>query len=299
MGFITTADHRHVFGAETKAQVLAFQTSRGLLPDGICGFQTWTALLEADFGFGERPLYLRQPMLRGEDVAELQRRLGSLGFDAGRIDGIFGPDSARAVGEFQQNVGVPVDNVCGRDTIIELLRVGPRTGQPSVASVRERERLLRPVLSTTPARVVVGDLGDLGALTETLGRTLAERGLDVAIVHHPDGSTHAAAANEHDAAAYVGLVASDGDGHIAYFATDGYESSGGRTLAALLSREVSKYGIAVGPPRGMRLSVLRETRMPAVACRIGPSDTVADLGEPLALALGDAVVEWLQRPLSD
>ena len=36
-------------------------------------------------------LYLRRPMLRGDDVAELQRQLNALGFDAGREDGILGP----------------------------------------------------------------------------------------------------------------------------------------------------------------------------------------------------------------
>ena len=57
MGFITTEDERSVYGSETTAQVSAFQASRGLHADGTCGYQTWTALLEADFGFGERTLY--------------------------------------------------------------------------------------------------------------------------------------------------------------------------------------------------------------------------------------------------
>ena len=33
-------------------------------------------------------------MLRGDDVAELQVRLAQLGFNPGRIDGIFGPATA-------------------------------------------------------------------------------------------------------------------------------------------------------------------------------------------------------------
>ena len=36
---------------------------------------------------------LTAPNLRGEDVAELQRILARLGFDCGRVDGIFGPDT--------------------------------------------------------------------------------------------------------------------------------------------------------------------------------------------------------------
>ena len=36
---------------------------------------------------------LTAPNLRGEDVAELQRILARLGFDCGRVDGIYGPDT--------------------------------------------------------------------------------------------------------------------------------------------------------------------------------------------------------------
>src|SRR6266545_3977054 len=45
-------------------------------------------------------------MLRGDDVYELQRELGSLGFDAGRVDGIFGPRTLEALLGFQRNAGV-------------------------------------------------------------------------------------------------------------------------------------------------------------------------------------------------
>ena len=67
-----------------------FQEHRGLRSDGVCGPQTWSALVEAGRVLGDRLLYYRNPMLRGDDVATLQRQLGALGFDAGRVDGIFG-----------------------------------------------------------------------------------------------------------------------------------------------------------------------------------------------------------------
>ena len=50
-------------------------------------------------------------MLRGEDIAELQRSLGSLGFNAGKVDGIFGPDTQNAVELFQRNSGLVVGMV--------------------------------------------------------------------------------------------------------------------------------------------------------------------------------------------
>ena len=47
---------------------------------------------------GDRFLYLVAPMLRGDDVAELQQRLSALGFDSGRVDGIFGDLTSAALG---------------------------------------------------------------------------------------------------------------------------------------------------------------------------------------------------------
>ena len=88
-------------------------------------------------------LYVRRPMLRGDDVVELQRRLNTLGFDAGKEDGIFGPDTAGALTEFQRNAGLGCDGIFGPDTADALARIGAlRIGTlavGSVASVRERE----------------------------------------------------------------------------------------------------------------------------------------------------------------
>src|SRR5205814_7300565 len=92
------------FGSSTEGAVRAFQQRRGLLVDGTVGSETWGELVEAGFALGDRTLYLRSPHFRGDDVRALQRRLSSLGFDAGREDGIFGPRSDRAVREFQRNV---------------------------------------------------------------------------------------------------------------------------------------------------------------------------------------------------
>ena len=103
-----------------KHAVRAFQERRGLVVDGICGRQTWSSLVEAGYRLGDRLLYLRTPYLRGDDVADLQRRLGALGFDAGRIDGILGPDGDRALRSFQRNAGLSVDGICGTTTVRAL-----------------------------------------------------------------------------------------------------------------------------------------------------------------------------------
>jgi N-acetylmuramoyl-L-alanine amidase len=62
-------------------------------------------------------------MMRGDDVAALQNRLLGMGFDIGRIDGIFGPRTARALSEFQRAVGISDDGTCGPATFSALARL--------------------------------------------------------------------------------------------------------------------------------------------------------------------------------
>ena len=50
----------------------------------------------------------------------LQRRLNALGFDAGREDGILGPETEAALRQFQRDAGIATDGVCGPATIAAL-----------------------------------------------------------------------------------------------------------------------------------------------------------------------------------
>ena len=60
------------------------------------------------------------PVLRkgskGEAVSRLQQGLYQLGYDPGTVDGIFGPNTERAVREFQTNNGLGADGVVGPRT---------------------------------------------------------------------------------------------------------------------------------------------------------------------------------------
>ena len=58
--------------------------------------------------------------------------------------------------------------------------------------------------------------------------------------------------------------------------------------------------LAVAPElRGMRLPVLRETRMPAVLCSLGPVREVVDATDAITVALVAAIVAWAESPLTD
>ena len=89
------------FCARTHAALLAFQDSYGLATTGECDEQVWSSLIEASWTLGERLLFLRSPNIRGDDVASLQSLLNRLGFDCGRVDGIYGPRTSEAVAEFR------------------------------------------------------------------------------------------------------------------------------------------------------------------------------------------------------
>jgi peptidoglycan hydrolase-like protein with peptidoglycan-binding domain len=61
-------------------------------------------------------LRVTRPAMRGALVKEVQRRLRALGFHAGPIDGIYGPQTAAAVQGFQMSEGLVSDGEVGRVT---------------------------------------------------------------------------------------------------------------------------------------------------------------------------------------
>jgi N-acetylmuramoyl-L-alanine amidase len=275
--------------------VRAFQEKRGLRVDGICGRQTWASLVEAGYRLGDRLLYHTSPPLRGDDVADLQRRLGALGFDAGRVDGIFGEDTQRAVLEFQRNAGLTGDAVAGPATVDGLSRVKTRDTDPMpVAGVREREVLRQSPRTLLGKRVVVGQSGGLDALVDAMVRALTETGAVAIPLHHPDGSAQAQQANGVGADVFLGLRAAAEGCATSYYAAHNFESQGGRRLAECIQQSVPAIlGTEAHAPAGMALPVLRETRMPAVLCEVGPPSALVTRGADLAKALTQALECWV------
>jgi N-acetylmuramoyl-L-alanine amidase len=286
------------YGPRTERAVRTFQEGRGLVPDGVCGPDTWSALVEAGFRLGDRLLYLRRPMLRGDDVVDLQARLGALGFDAGRVDGIFGPDTERALRDFQRNAGLVIDGVCGPDVIAALARLGDRvTGPASVAGLREREVLEHAPPGLRGRRIAVGEAGGLDALATAVSRALQDAGAVVLTLQHPDASMRALDANGFEAEVYLDLAVSpDERRRAAFYSAPSYESAGGRRLAELVVHCIWD-GDQQARAVGMRLPILRETRMPAVVCHLGAGSEVVAAGPALADRLGLAVVQWVEAPI--
>jgi N-acetylmuramoyl-L-alanine amidase len=301
LGHAADGDPGGEFGAGTEAAVRAFQTSRGLRSDGICGPQTWNALVEAGFRLGDRMLYHRQPMLRGDDVATLQRRLSALGFDTGRVDGIFGPHTAAALEDFQRNAGLVVDGTCGRDTLDALTKLGSRPDtSPVLADVREREALRGSPRTLLARRVAVGEQGGLAALADAVGKARGRQGATVVVLHEPDESTQALNANDANAELYVGLVLAKEAGvttsYFSHLATGAASSAGERLAHEVQAAAVEVLGEGDRGVHGMSLPILRETRMPAVVCEFGPPSSVVLRSGELAQALTAAVGRWVADP---
>jgi N-acetylmuramoyl-L-alanine amidase len=318
----------HAFGGSTEAAVRGFQQERGLLVDGVIGPESWEELVEAGYSLGDRLLYLRHPSVRGDDVRALQRRLNLLGFDPGREDGIFGDHTARAVRDFQLNVGLHPDGIVGPSTTdaLDRLLAAPVSRQGR-ATVRETEGL-RGEPGTLDGRIIAIDPGhgrqDPGATGPTglreadaafdlagrLAAQLGARGARPVLLRGPDqdpeASERAATANRAEAGALVSIHLNSHDDPAAegsaayYYGRLGFSSAAGHALAELVQDELTAAtGLRDGRTHPKAFPILRETRMPAVQvepCFITNPKEEQLLGEePFLRELARAMATALER----
>lgn len=75
--------------------------------------------------YNERDTDISEPVLssygsRGEEVRQIQRKLKSLGFYTGAVDGIYGTGTKKAVTAFQKSCGIKADGIAGPTTLLYL-----------------------------------------------------------------------------------------------------------------------------------------------------------------------------------
>ena len=122
LGFLDTPSD--LFDQKLEEAIKAFQQERGLTASGLINEITQRALDEARWRLGDRILLLgAQSLMRGDDVAALQERLIQMGFNCGKVDGVYGIKTEAAVKEFQKSVGIVIDGKCGPSTLISLIRL--------------------------------------------------------------------------------------------------------------------------------------------------------------------------------
>jgi N-acetylmuramoyl-L-alanine amidase len=306
----------------TERAVRTFQQRRGLSVDGIVGSETYRAITAARFRLGDRLLSLSpsHPFV-GDDVAALQDRLLELGFDAGRVDGIFGSRTESALRSFQREYGLLADGACGPSTLRALRQLGRLVVGGRPQQLRESEALHRSG-SSLAGKIVVIDPGHGGedrgatghgleeaAVAEDLAarfdgrlqasgvRTLLTRGPDSC----PTDAERAGLANAAGADLMVSLhcdrsSSSEPNGVAAYhFGTGtGTTSTVGEQLASLVQREVvARTDLLDCSVHAKTWELLRLTRMPAVRLELGHVSSPRDAARLADPAFRDTVAEAL------
>lgn len=285
-----------MFGPSTRAAVEAFQRRRGLRIDGIVTQTTWDLLVEAGWRLGDRVLSTTAPLPRGDDVAELQERLAALGFDPGRVDGIYGAQTRAALASFQRDAGLSADGIAGPGTVLELRRLAPRHHEaPLVSEVKERSRLERGA-TLEDLTIAIGHAGGLDAVVEASSSSLHARGAGVVVLRDAEESALPAAANDAKAACLLVLRLDPGSaGPLGlYFATERSESPAGRRLAETVAQAVGRALGVAHATRGMSLPVLRETQMPTAVLELGPLDRLLERSSAIAEGIAAALEQWAE-----
>ena len=120
LGYLKDSQIDSFYGDQTASAVLKFAEDSGLNPTEDVNEKVWSKLVDASFQLGDRNLFLRIPYFHGNDVLQLQKALGSLGFEIHEYDGNFGASTERALRRFQVNMGLPSDGIVGSQTFIAL-----------------------------------------------------------------------------------------------------------------------------------------------------------------------------------
>jgi N-acetylmuramoyl-L-alanine amidase len=319
------------YDARVEEAVKSFQQRRGLIVDGVVGPATYAVLDGARWALGDRVLsHVPGHFMEGDDVSFLQRRLVELGFRPGKVDGIFGPETERAVRGFQTAVGLPGDGTVGPETMRSFEGLRRSVSGGSANALREREHIRRSGHSLT-GRTIVLDPGHGGTDQGVVGTGgLVEADLVLDIARRIEGrlSAHGVnvvftrtdqtdAGSEEQRAAFANQCGADlvlslhcdhstspsAHGVAVFFY--GHEDHGGWStigehFSELALREVvARTGLLDCRAHARTWPLLRRTRMPAVRLDVGyltHPDDAALLASPQTLdRIAEGVVVALQR----
>ena len=265
LGHDSQGDTPGVAGTRTTVALQAFQRQRGLRITGHLDAVTWDRLIEAGWALGDRLLFLSPEFQRGDDVAALQEALALLGFNPGRIDGIFGPLTAHALEEFQRNCALEPSSTLTRATLDELGRFASRAeGKKLVTEAHDHGTHLD---EKRRRLVVVQGTGPLAqALCEQIAFVVPVESTGLA-----SDAESSAWANREDAALLLSVRAnSQLEGlELSYYASYQSFSSFGRRLATASAEFIAVRESVPVRISGMSLPILRETLMPTLVISLG------------------------------
>ncbi|MSO37641.1 MAG: hypothetical protein EXQ69_05235 [Acidimicrobiia bacterium] len=296
-----STDDSGFFGTQTEESVRAFQIARGIRVDGLCGPETWSVLVESGFALGDRLLYLGRPNLRGDDVVDLQHQLNRLGFDAGREDGILGPETTEALRQYQRASSLEVDGIAGPTTLTALARL-THLAADSVASMREREALRSPS-SLQGRRVYLAIAPGFEQIGTVIGRDLMAAGAQLISDSSGAGDRDLASrANRWDAQLIIAIRAGDVPGSTcSHFSSGSFRSEAGFRIAERISQELGVAGADLATVSGRAYPLLRETRMAAVLCELVAAEDATAMASLLNTAAdtAHAIARGIQRGIEE
>jgi N-acetylmuramoyl-L-alanine amidase len=277
-------------------EIRSFQQARGLHVTGEINDATSRALEEARWKLGDRSLYLQSSsLMHGDDVAALQSRLTEMGFNCGRVDGIFGEVTESAVKDFQKSVGVKVDGKCGPATIIALLRLtkivsggAPTALRESAAQKNRGPALANKVIVIDPAsedyqREIVYDIAQRieGRLLALGASVFLTRGAQ----NNPSESERITFTNERSADLLIALNIDSHSNASArgvatfFYGSDqhGIHSIVGERFASLVQREIcARTDFLNCRTHAKTWDSLRLTKAPAVRVELGYATNESD-----------------------
>ena len=294
----------------SESEIRSFQQARGLSVTGLVDEVTASALKEAQWKLGDRSLNLQEPpLMHGDDVAALQSRLTEMGFDCGRVDGIYGPRTELAVKDFQKSVGATVDGKCGPATIIALIRLTKIVsgGAPSVLRESANQKNRGPALANKT--IVLNPDGDdslvYDVAVRTEGRLLA-LGASVFLTrgatNNPSEKERIAFSNNSNADLMISLHEDsykneNAHGAATYFygsEAHGVHSIVGERFASLVQREIcARTDFANCRTHAMTWELLRLTKAPAVRIDLGYKTNPGDIGRMSRPDFRDVIAEAL------
>ncbi len=292
-------------------EIRSFQQERGLHVTGELNEPTLRALDESRWKLGDRSLYLQSsPLMRGDDVAALQSRLTEMGFNSGRVDGIFGEMTEAAVKDFQKSVGVKVDGKCGPATIIALLRLtkivsggAPAALRESAAQKNRGPALANKVIVIDPAsseyeKEIVYDIAQRleGRLLALGASVFLTRGAN----NNPSEAERIAFTNQNNADLLISLhvdnhVNSSARGVATFFYGNdqhGVHSIVGERFASLVQREIcARTDFLNCRTHAKTWDSLRLTKAPAVRVDLGYASNEGDAARLARPDFRDTVAE--------
>ena len=294
----------------TESEIRSFQQARGLDVTGFVDAVTARALEESQWKLGDRSLYLHNvDLMRGDDIASLQTRLTEMGFDCGRVDGIYGPRTESAVKEFQKSVGATVDGKCGPATIIALIRLTKIVsgGVPSTLRQNATQQSRGPALANKV--IVLNPDSDneiaYDVAVRTEGRLLALGAsvfLTRGISNNPPEQDRIQFSNKSNADLMISLNLDSYENEKAHGAatyfygsdTHGVHSIVGERFASLVQREIcARTDLANCRIHAKTWDLLRLTTAPTVRIDLGYTSNPGDMSRLSRPDFRDVIAEAL------